>query len=122
MDDGRACGRAGSSASPGPSDDWLTTSVAPVAAAGECLRPFPFPKGYAGGLTWKRRLCGMIVRSDGPQVTVRAPDGVEWRCVLRGRLRKLLVGATNPVAVGDRVEVQPLAPGDGVVESVLPRR
>ncbi len=65
---------------------------------------------------------GMIVRSDGPQVTVRAPDGVEWRCVLRGRLRKLLVGATNPVAVGDRVEVQPLAPGDGVVESVLPRR
>lgn len=65
---------------------------------------------------------GMVVRSDGPQVTVRAPDGLEWRCTLRGRLRKQLVGATNPLAVGDRVEVHPVAPGEGVVESLLPRR
>jgi len=64
----------------------------------------------------------MVVRSDGPQVTVRAFDGNEWRCTLRGRLRKLLAGATNPVAVGDRVEVHPFAPGEGVIESVLPRR
>jgi len=65
---------------------------------------------------------GMVVRSDGPQVTVRAPDGGEWRCTLRGRLRKQLVGATNPIAVGDRVEVQQITPGEGVVETVLPRR
>lgn len=65
---------------------------------------------------------GMVVRTDGPQVTVRDPEGREWRCVLRGRLRKLLSGATNPVAVGDRVEVLPIGVDEGAVETVLPRR
>lgn len=68
------------------------------------------------------KFVGMVVRTDGPQVTVRDPDGVEWRCTLRGRLRQLLVTATNPVAVGDRVEVTPVGPQDGAVETLLPRR
>jgi ribosome biogenesis GTPase len=42
--------------------------------------------------------------------------------VLRGRLRRELVGATNPVAVGDHVEVAADSDGQGVVERVLPRR
>lgn len=65
---------------------------------------------------------GMVVRNDGPQVTVRDPQGSEWRCVLRGRLRRHLVGATNPVAVGDRVNVRPTGAREGVVETLLPRR
>ncbi len=65
---------------------------------------------------------GMVVRSDGPQVTVRDDDGGEWRCVLRGRLRKLVSAATNPLAVGDRVEVHRVGADGGVVEKVLPRR
>ncbi len=64
----------------------------------------------------------MIVRSDGSQVTVRDADGREWRCALRGRLRKLLAVATNPLAVGDRVEVRSTGAQAGVVETVLPRR
>ncbi len=65
---------------------------------------------------------GMIVRTDGGQVTVRDVDGSVWRCVLRGRLRSELAGTTSPVAVGDRVQIRPVAPREGVVERVLPRR
>jgi len=64
----------------------------------------------------------MVIRSDGPQVTVRDVGGSEWRCVLRGRLRRSLNHAASPVVVGDRVEVQPSGPGTGVVEKVWPRR
>jgi len=65
---------------------------------------------------------GMVVRSDGPQVTIRDQGGTLWRCVLRGRLRKELVGTTSPVAVGDQVEVDFVAPAMGAVRKVLPRR
>lgn len=64
---------------------------------------------------------GMVVRTDGPQVTVRDALGRERRCVLRGRLRQALQGTTNPVAVGDRVEVE-AASDLGAVRAVLPRR
>lgn len=68
------------------------------------------------------RFTGMVIRSDGPQVSVRDGQGQEWRCVLRGRLRKQFQGVTNPVAVGDQVEVQTGGTLQGVVEGVLPRR
>jgi ribosome biogenesis GTPase len=68
------------------------------------------------------RFTGMVIRSDGPQVTVRDAQGQEWRCVLRGRLRKQFQAVTNPVAVGDQVEVQTGGTLQGVVEGVLPRR
>lgn len=64
---------------------------------------------------------GMVVRTDGPQVTVRDALGRDWRCVLRGRLRQALQETTNPVAIGDRVEVE-LASDVGAVRAVLPRR
>jgi ribosome biogenesis GTPase len=64
---------------------------------------------------------GMIVRTDGPQVTVRDGQGSDWRCTLRGRLRRELVGTTNPVAVGDRVEVDVIGPHEGAVRKLLPR-
>jgi ribosome biogenesis GTPase len=64
----------------------------------------------------------MVVRIDGPQVTVRDEHGHEWHCILRGRLRRDLVGGTSPIAVGDRVDVTPTGARDGVVEKVLLRR
>jgi ribosome biogenesis GTPase len=63
----------------------------------------------------------MVVRTDGPQVTVRDSQGGEWRCILRGRLRQELNGTTSPVAVGDRVEVDVVGPQAGAVRKVLPR-
>jgi ribosome biogenesis GTPase len=64
----------------------------------------------------------MVVRLDGAQVTVLDGHDEEWHCVLRGRLRRELTGATSPVAVGDRVEVTPTGVRDGAVEKLLPRR
>lgn len=64
---------------------------------------------------------GMVVRTDGPQVTVRDGQGQDWRCTLRGRLRRELVGTTTPVAVGDRVEVDAVGPLEGAVRKVLAR-
>src|SRR3989442_7084471 len=63
---------------------------------------------------------GMIVRTDGTRVTVRDADGREWRCVLRGRLRQELAGATSPVAIGDRVEVDVAGPALGAVRKIRP--
>lgn len=65
---------------------------------------------------------GMVIRTDGPQVTVRDELGRDWRCVLRGRLRQELSSATNPIAVGDRVEVDLVATDMGAVRKVEPRR
>lgn len=68
---------------------------------------------------------GMVVRTDGPQVTVRDEQGRTLRCVLRGRLRQALSGTTSPVVVGDRVEVEGAAGGNGglgAVRGLLPRR
>jgi ribosome biogenesis GTPase len=69
-----------------------------------------------------QHVVGMVVRTDGPQVTVRDANGQEWRCILRGRLRRLMDGATTPVVVGDRVDVCPSGEGQGVVHAVHPRR
>ena len=51
---------------------------------------------------------GMVIRGSGALVTVHDAAGGEWRCVLRGRLRRMVGNATSPVVVGDRVEVRPL--------------
>lgn len=67
-------------------------------------------------------IVGMIVRTDGAQVTVLDGQGGKWRCVLRGRLRRELVGTTSPVAIGDRVEADVAGPGTGAVRKLLPRR
>ena len=48
-------------------------------------------------------------------------DGREWRCRLRGSLRKDRRDAVLPV-VGDEVEMRPLDEGSGLIEAVLPRR
>lgn len=48
-------------------------------------------------------------------------DGEEWRCRLRGSLRKERRAAALPV-VGDEVEVRPTGEGEGLIEAVRPRR
>ncbi len=48
-------------------------------------------------------------------------DGAEWRCRLRGALRKEGRAAVLPV-VGDQVEIQPTGEREGLVEKVGPRR
>ena len=60
---------------------------------------------------------GFVIALEADRPTVRLDDGAEWRCRLRGRLRR----DAGQVLVGDRVEVTPIGAGEGWVEAVLPR-
>lgn len=70
------------------------------------------------------RVQGIVVRLHGHHAYVNAL-GREYLCPLRGRLKKGPRRDRSPVAVGDRVEITPIA-GDGepeaALEQVLPRK
>jgi len=65
----------------------------------------------------------VVIRSTGSSIRVRLEDGRQYDCVVRGKFRIKGLKTTNPVAVGDRVEV--LLPGEagelGVIHRILPR-
>jgi ribosome biogenesis GTPase / thiamine phosphate phosphatase len=60
------------------------------------------------------------VRGYGQYYDVMTPEG-KLLCVVRGNVKRER-RKTSPVAVGDRVEVTVLGDGEGVIESVAPRR
>jgi len=62
----------------------------------------------------------IVIRVRGPFYDVLTPQGV-LRCVVRGALKKER-RREDLVVVGDRVEVRVVAPGEGVIEAVAPRR
>lgn len=62
-------------------------------------------------------LAGLVTRLHGQHAYVQAGD-VEYRCPLRGRLKKGRRRDRSPVAVGDRVSISPIA-GDGEPEAAL---
>ncbi|MHC5081256.1 MAG: GTPase RsgA, partial [Planctomycetota bacterium] len=53
---------------------------------------------------------------------VEVPEGSHIRCELRGAAKKKGREKTHPVAVGDRVFLSITSPGEGVIETVEPRR
>ena len=62
----------------------------------------------------------IVIRSYGQYYDVRTPASV-LLCTVRGSVKRER-RKTTPVAVGDRVEVTVTGPGEGVIESVAPRR
>ena len=62
----------------------------------------------------------IVIRVRGPYYDVLTPEGV-LRCVVRGALKKER-RREDLVVVGDRVVVRVVAPGEGVIEAVAPRR
>lgn len=64
---------------------------------------------------------GMVIEV-GPGLCRVSVDEAILICEFRGSLTAEGTGYTNICAVGDRVLVQPLDPGRGLVETVLPRR
>lgn len=86
-------------------------------------------------------LDGLVLEGSRGQYRVQTPQGT-LLCVLRGKLRKMLiyahssklqgttlrhkvrranVAAKDPVAVGDRVRVVPMGGGRGTIDEILPR-
>lgn len=67
---------------------------------------------------------GVVMKSTGSNYTVRMPDGTLLLCRVRGKIRLEGRQTTNPIAVGDRVQVQ--WSGDEnetpVIVEVYPRR
>jgi ribosome biogenesis GTPase len=57
---------------------------------------------------------GIVMRSTGSRYLVRGDDGSLHHCVARGNLRIKGWKSTNPVAVGDRVEIEPQRSGEEV--------
>lgn len=67
---------------------------------------------------------GTVIKSTGSWYSVRIDDtGVVWQCRIGGKFRLNNIPLTNPVAVGDRVEVEfENQEGQGMIRKILPRR
>ncbi len=65
---------------------------------------------------------GIVVRSTGSIITVRLPDGNKQECKLKGQFRIREIKSTNPVAIGDRVEIEwPVRDDHGMITKILER-
>jgi len=67
---------------------------------------------------------GTVIKSTGSWYNVRIDtSGEVLQCRIVGKFRLDDIPLTNPVAVGDRVEVHPDGqPGQGMIKKILPRR
>jgi len=65
---------------------------------------------------------GLVIRSTGSAYAVLRDDGVELLCHVKGNFRIRGIRSTNPVAVGDRVELDTLSDGTTWITEVKDRR
>ena len=66
---------------------------------------------------------GTIIKNTGSWYTVRTDDGSVYSCKVKGNFRLRGIRSTNPVAVGDRVEIKPGdEQGVGLITDILDRR
>ncbi|MBR4534158.1 MAG: ribosome small subunit-dependent GTPase A [Prevotella sp.] len=56
-------------------------------------------------------MTGVIIRNTGSWYVVRLDDGQLFECKVKGNFRLRGIRSTNPVAVGDRVEIKPTTDG-----------
>lgn len=68
-------------------------------------------------------LNGVVIKSTGSWYQVRLEDNREWKCRITGKHKLFGWQLTNPVAVGDYVQVEPeISAGQGVIKRILPRK
>ncbi len=68
-------------------------------------------------------MTGTVIKSTGSWYSVRTDEHAEiLQCRIVGKFRLDDIPLTNPVAVGDRVEVEPTQAGEGMIKQILPRR
>lgn len=65
---------------------------------------------------------GLVIKNTGSWYIVRTADGTERNCKIKGNLRLKGFRCTNPVAVGDNVEIEIKEDGTAFIRSILPRR
>ena len=65
---------------------------------------------------------GLVIKNTGSWYIVRSTNGIERNCKIKGNLRLKGYRCTNPVAVGDQVEIEVKEDGTALIRSILPRR
>jgi len=65
---------------------------------------------------------GIVVKSTGSWYKIRLEDGEIVDARIRGKLRKAEIKSTNPVAVGDRVEMSQRSEGDWSIDDLKDRK
>lgn len=65
---------------------------------------------------------GIVVRNTGSAYSVKFPDGTVKNCRIKGKFRISGIRTTNPVAVGDVVEVHQAADDADFITAILPRK
>jgi ribosome biogenesis GTPase len=64
---------------------------------------------------------GLVIKNTGSWYTVRAEDGRTIECKIKGNFRLREIRSTNPIAVGDRVEIEPNAEGTAFITEIEER-
>lgn len=64
---------------------------------------------------------GLVICNTGSSYSVLAEDGVEYACKIKGRFRLKGIRTTNPVAVGDNVEISVAPDGSAFITNIEPR-
>lgn len=66
---------------------------------------------------------GLVIKNTGSSYIVMTADGKTVPCKVKGNFRIKGIRTTNPVAVGDRVEISPIAGSDeAYIKAIEPRR
>jgi ribosome biogenesis GTPase len=65
---------------------------------------------------------GLVVKSTGSWYTVRTDNGQYIECKIKGNFRLKEIRSTNPIAVGDRVEIEPNAEGTAFITEIAERK
>ena len=65
---------------------------------------------------------GLVIKSTGSSYIVRLDDGSDAECHIKGNFRIRGIRSTNPVAVGDHVQVQALADGTNWIKEIEERQ
>ena len=65
---------------------------------------------------------GLVIKNTGSWYTVLTDDGQLIECKIKGNFRLKGIRSTNPVAVGDRVEIVPNNEGTAFITEIEDRR
>lgn len=65
---------------------------------------------------------GLVIKNTGSWYLVRASDGRDIECKIKGNFRLKGIKSTNPVSVGDRVQITLSAEGTGLISEIEDRK
>ena len=65
---------------------------------------------------------GLVIKNTGSWYTVRTEEGSDVECKIKGNFRLKEIRTTNPVAVGDRVEIDVNAEGTAFIMAIEERK